>query len=757
MNPNSTLINFNYLGVSTVNFIASGGTPHAGYAFLNHDGRQFAMDNVTIWFPTNYFPPVTYTPSTNVVDSDYDGVSDVDEIAEGTDVFNSDSVSQVCLGHWRFDNTNTWIGEGGQLPVAAVNLRGISSPMTNAVLSDSEPSPALLQYRDVETNGHANINCRNGTVRFWFKPDWNSGEVATTNCARLLELGNYSPGSSNSWWGLYLSPDRNQLLFSSASNGASATYLIATNLAWVSNQWNQVVLSYTPTNCCLFLNLQLVASGDGVSFYPDVAQRAASGFRLGSDAAGSNQARGAFDELETFNYPLCMNNVDAAVANAVNISALNAAASLSRNLLGPGNFCTPRYGPWLPYKYPTTTSWLTAPEPTVVNEPLSISGSTLGTYGLVYRTQIGQFCPGYQPIQYATWGLAGANLTWMAYYLPFQTLFSSGTANSQSSDVKITYTPTQVGDEKVIINVSATTAFPAAGLHAPSTSPNPYVLPLAVFPAERLAYWSFDNNSLAGEGGQLPLTATGITLVPSPFGQGISIPPVNNVNLVYSALQEDAFSVTELDGTSASSSGTPNLRRNRGTIRFWFKPNWTSGSGPASAVFLDLTNAGWTLKVSSNGSQIGLFSGGTQLVTAGISWNDSSIWHQIAVTYSQTGTALYVDGVATTGGSPIAFIPYNPLTTFRIGSASNGASSVNGILDELETFNYVLSTASIQSDYALKSSLDANGDGLADVLEFEQNIDPLNPPAQNSIVNPAPTPGDTTPPEIQLLTPINAR
>jgi len=40
-----TLIVFNYLGVTKVNFISSGGTPHAGYS---GGGTHFAMDNVTI-------------------------------------------------------------------------------------------------------------------------------------------------------------------------------------------------------------------------------------------------------------------------------------------------------------------------------------------------------------------------------------------------------------------------------------------------------------------------------------------------------------------------------------------------------------------------------------------------------------------------------------------------------------------------------------------------------------------------------------
>src|ERR1019366_10225932 len=61
----------------------------------------------------------------------------------------------------------------------------------NAVQVDSN-DPAYLVYRTVETNGERNIIVQNGSIRFWFKSDWNS---STTNSGtgpgnegRLIEL-----------------------------------------------------------------------------------------------------------------------------------------------------------------------------------------------------------------------------------------------------------------------------------------------------------------------------------------------------------------------------------------------------------------------------------------------------------------------------------------------------------------------------------------------------------------------------------------
>ena len=71
-----------------------------------------------------------------------------------------------------------------------------------------------------------------------------------------------------------------------------------------SNDWHQLVLTYGPGNSAIFIDGQAVeTNGMGVGYYPD-ATALNNGFYIGSDNAGNNQARGQFDELETFNYPL---------------------------------------------------------------------------------------------------------------------------------------------------------------------------------------------------------------------------------------------------------------------------------------------------------------------------------------------------------------------------------------------------------------------------------------------------------------------
>jgi hypothetical protein len=210
----------------------------------------------------------------------------------------------VLLGHWTFDNTNTWVGQEGQLPLVATNLAGIPGWSSNAVLVDSA-SPALLAYNVVETNGNTNINCQTGSVLFYFRPHWsstNQGGTGPNDYGRLIEMGSYSPAFTNGWWSLYLSPDGTQLSFGTATNGGGMTNLSAT-ISLVSNTWCQIGLAYSPTGSVLFVDGQIVATGTGVTNCLNAGELT-NGFRIGSDQDGNNQAGGAFDELETFDSPL---------------------------------------------------------------------------------------------------------------------------------------------------------------------------------------------------------------------------------------------------------------------------------------------------------------------------------------------------------------------------------------------------------------------------------------------------------------------
>src|SRR5438093_4085489 len=58
-------------------------------------------------------------------DTDYDGRTDAQELADGTDPRDPRSVERVRLGYWRFNSAN-WAGERGQLPLFVTNVQQVA-------------------------------------------------------------------------------------------------------------------------------------------------------------------------------------------------------------------------------------------------------------------------------------------------------------------------------------------------------------------------------------------------------------------------------------------------------------------------------------------------------------------------------------------------------------------------------------------------------------------------------------------------------
>lgn len=244
-------------------------------------------------------------------DTDYDGVSDGQEVAEGTNPLNFSSVVPRRLGYWKF-NTSNFVGEQGQVPTFVHPTVGIAPSWSSNAMTTVSNIYSGVRYREYETNGQANINVRNGTVRLWFKPNWSStnlGGAGPGTHSRFIELGYYTEWPN--WvghWAFGINPQGTFLWFQSFSTNTtnwSTTIYTAYGvpISWRSNEWHQIVLTYTPTNSAIYLDGQLAGTGGGVTNYPNATLRAQHGLRVGYDHYGA-WANGHFEELETFNYPL---------------------------------------------------------------------------------------------------------------------------------------------------------------------------------------------------------------------------------------------------------------------------------------------------------------------------------------------------------------------------------------------------------------------------------------------------------------------
>ena len=146
----------------------------------------------------------------------------------------------------------------------------------------------------------------------------------------------------------------------------------------------------------------------------------------------------------------------------------------------------------------------------------------------------------------------------------------------------------------------------------------------------------------------------------------------------------------------------------------------TNGTGPGQAgrlieVGTYTTNASggwWSIYLDAGGTNI-YFSaqtnGGsfTNYIAFPFVWTNDAYgdWHFVALTYSSSNSALYVDGVLATNGPGVRYFPGPDTLTngFSLLSASNGTFQARGSMDDLFTYNYPLSSAEVADSYALYS------------------------------------------------------
>jgi len=242
------------------------------------------------------------------LDSDYDGRSDAQERIDGTDSTDSRSVKAVRLGMWNFDTpSDPWRGDNGSVPWerSGVGYVELSSFVYGAELNTAG---ATLRYRDVEPNGRANINARQGTVRLHYFPYWASvfpacpGNTAGSGpgaTIELLSVGDFSIGIDAKGTNLFLR--------SPAAHGGWVTNAQAKFHACAGEYPPDfpmdIQVSYGTNASAIFLNGELLARGTGIQTPPNPGSRT-HGLFVGSNPDRGSQIKGVMDAVLTYNVPL---------------------------------------------------------------------------------------------------------------------------------------------------------------------------------------------------------------------------------------------------------------------------------------------------------------------------------------------------------------------------------------------------------------------------------------------------------------------
>jgi hypothetical protein len=223
-----------------------------------------------------------------------------------------DEPTNTPLDSWSFYDHTNWTSDNGYFPGSFTNI--ISSPLGdfNSLVVDTN-IPAWLQYNVYENDGTTNLTVDNGTVTFWFAPNWsgtNQGGGGLGEYGRLFEVGNYTSDSSYGWWSIYVDDGGNNIYFSAQTNDLSSSFttFLSAPISWTTNVFHFVALTYSPTNTTLYLDGAFVTNGAPLTVYPS-ASVLANGFFIGSDSNGIYQAHGLFNTVATYNYPLDSNDV----------------------------------------------------------------------------------------------------------------------------------------------------------------------------------------------------------------------------------------------------------------------------------------------------------------------------------------------------------------------------------------------------------------------------------------------------------------
>lgn len=419
------------------------------------------------------------------------------------------------------------------------------------------------------------------------------------------------------------------------------------------------------------------------------------------------------------------------------------------------------WGNWQIVRYPSVTLGDPNPmEPLTVNYEAKMFVFVINLPGLTERYRL---C--YDEHQYWSWPATINSITWEGTAISP----ASGSASlACASYYQAIFTPLTIGEKHIEFRADISASNPS---WTPLSNEEPTLtVDFSVLPKKRIGYWQF-NNTWLGENGQTPVAAAHLSNPSDWYGGALQMKDPNGPILQYLGIEP---------------SGSPNVTRSLGTVRFWFKPAWSSttqsgGTGPGAiakliefyygvgsltAVFgLSLNDAGTTVELTSAGGGCAPYP--TTHLSRTINWQ-ANRWHQIAVTYSATETILYIDGAPVGTAGPGVTPMMQAVSRFNIGSSSTGANQAKGWFDELETFNYPLSALQIQHNYEQTILLDTDGDGLPNLTEIEVGTDPDDPDTDGDgcLDGEDDFPlipegchhnlADTTPPIIELIQPANA-
>ena len=234
--------------------------------------------------------------------------------------------------------------------------------------------------------------------------------------------------------------------------------------------------------------------------------------------------------------------------------------------------------------------------------------------------------------------------------------------------------------------------------------------PLPPMPERCLLFLRFNETNWWGNLHPPPLVFDNIQLAESWSAYSLDMSGKQASRLQYPLVRTEA----------ATATTRTNLNLATGSVRFWFRPDWSSAAlgGDGPGVFGRLVEVGawtedaragwWSLFFSEDGNAIHFSAQahGKQInyLDASIQWLGApGAWHLIVLTYGAKASELYVDGALVAKGDGMTLWPdANGATArgFSIGSDLKGEHAAGGQFEEWTSFGYALSAEEIAHYYS---------------------------------------------------------
>ncbi len=209
--------------------------------------------------------------------------------------FNPGSTNNLPLFQLKTENAEESQTAGAVLlPEFLPGIEGLA-------LRSREPADGMIF--DLFSDEGTPLPLESGSMRFWFKPDWSSGE-GPGGYGTLMSFGKWkAPPGMSGYWGLSLDPKGERIAFGAQSKDKGMTF-IATSVSFMKDNWYEIVLTYDANATWVYIDGKAHGPGQGVSFIPPESALESTGFALGNTPEGHQPVKGLIDGFEIFNYPL---------------------------------------------------------------------------------------------------------------------------------------------------------------------------------------------------------------------------------------------------------------------------------------------------------------------------------------------------------------------------------------------------------------------------------------------------------------------